>query len=101
MNEQTSIGQVKRDISTLVNRVAHGGERIILTSRGKPKTALVSIADYEKLLAQEAGGQERFLSWMQQTRALASKILERRAGETIGVETILLANQENLEGRGG
>jgi len=34
-----SIGQVKRDISELVNRVAYGKERIILTSRGKPKAA--------------------------------------------------------------
>jgi antitoxin (DNA-binding transcriptional repressor) of toxin-antitoxin stability system len=28
---QVSIGQVKRDISELVNRVAFGGERVILT----------------------------------------------------------------------
>ena len=27
-----SIGRVKRDISDLVNRVAYGGERIVLTS---------------------------------------------------------------------
>ena len=44
-----SIGRVKRDLSELVNRVAYGGERIMLTSRGKPKAALVSIADYERL----------------------------------------------------
>ena len=49
---QVSIGQVKRDISELVNRVAYGGERIVLTSRGKPKAVLVSMADYERLLAQ-------------------------------------------------
>lgn len=47
--EKVSIGQVKRDISDLVNRVAYGGERIILTSRGKPKAALVSIDDFERL----------------------------------------------------
>jgi len=43
---QASIGQVKRDISELVNRVAYGHEQVILTSRGKPKAALVSIEDY-------------------------------------------------------
>jgi len=52
MARQVSIGQVKRDISELINRVAYGGERIVLTSRGKPKAALVSISDYEQLLAQ-------------------------------------------------
>ncbi len=37
MNTQVSIGQVKRDISELVNRVTYAGEHIVLTSRGKPK----------------------------------------------------------------
>jgi prevent-host-death family protein len=52
MTVQISIGQVKRDISELVNRVAYGGERIVLTSRGKPKAVLVSMSDYEHILAQ-------------------------------------------------
>ena len=42
---QVSIGQVKRDISDLVNRAAYGGERIVFTSRGRPKAAIVSIGD--------------------------------------------------------
>jgi prevent-host-death family protein len=95
MNERVSIGQVKRDISTLINRGAYGSERIVLTSRGKPKAALVSMEDYQKLQAQDTDGQERFLSWMQQARALASQVLERRAGEMVDVETILLASQED------
>ena len=37
---QVSIGQVKRDISDLVNRVAYRGDRVVLTSRGKPKAVL-------------------------------------------------------------
>ena len=49
IHEKVSIGRVKRDVSDLVNRVAYGGERIILTSRGKPKAALVSIDDLERL----------------------------------------------------
>lgn len=48
-SEKVSIGRIKRDVSDLVNRVAYGGERIILTSRGKPKAALVSIDDLERL----------------------------------------------------
>ena len=100
MNEQVSIGQVKRDISTLVNRVAYGGERIVLTSRGKPKAALVSMEDYQKLQAQKPGGQERLLFWRQQTKTLANEILERRAGEAVDVEAILLASREDLESRG-
>lgn len=52
-HEKVSIGRVKRDVSDLVNRVAYGGERIILTSRGKPKAALVSIDDLERLRQSE------------------------------------------------
>jgi prevent-host-death family protein len=43
------IAEIKRTISVIVNRVAFGRERIILTSRGKPKAALVSIEDLQKL----------------------------------------------------
>jgi len=52
MTLRVSIGQVKCDKSELINRVANGGERIVLTSRGKPKAVLVSVSDYEQLTAQ-------------------------------------------------
>jgi len=47
--DSVGIAEVKRNISTLINRVAFGRERIILTSRGKPKAALISIEDLRKL----------------------------------------------------
>ena len=47
------IGRIKRDISELINRVAHGGERIVFTSRGKPK-ALVRIDDMNSCLVVDA-----------------------------------------------
>jgi prevent-host-death family protein len=46
MDTRVSIGQVKRDISELVNRVNNAGERIILTSRGKPNAGLINIVYY-------------------------------------------------------
>lgn len=47
--DAVGIAEIKRNISTIVNRVAFGRERIVLTSRGKPKAALVSIRDLQKL----------------------------------------------------
>ena len=67
---QVSIGQVKRDISDLVNRVAYRGERIVLTSRGKPKAALVSIEDYERLEREQS--HDSLARWHR-------KIIEKRA----------------------
>jgi len=45
------IAEIKRSILTIVNRVAFGRERIVPASRGRPKVALVSIKDLQKLEA--------------------------------------------------
>lgn len=45
------IAQAKNLLSELVNRVAYGGERILLASRGRPKAALISLADLHQLEA--------------------------------------------------
>ena len=94
-----SIGQVKRDISELVNRVAYGGERIVLTSRGKPKAALVSIEDYERLRRGQVEEQTtKWQAWMAQTDALAARIRARR-GEPVDVDGLLRRGREELERR--
>lgn len=78
MNAHVSFGQVNRDISELVNRVCYAGERIILTSRGKPKAALIGMEDYEHLLNSESRA-TNIKKWLAETRALSRKI-EKRHG---------------------
>ena len=95
MNTQVSIGQIKRDISELVNRVSYAGERIILTSRGKPKAALVSMKDYERLLKSE-GRAADIQKWLAGTRALSGRI-EKRRGKPVDVDAILEASRDDLE----
>ena len=43
------ISEFKRNVPACVHRVASGQERILLTSRGAPKAALVSVEDLQKL----------------------------------------------------
>jgi len=76
MNDtMVSIGQVKRDISVLVNRVSYGGERILLTSRGKPKAALVSIEDYQHLIGVKSDeALQKFEAWLKASDQLADEI---------------------------
>lgn len=95
-----SIGQVKRDISELVNRVAFGGERIVLTSRGKPKAALVSVEDYEQLhkLAQEEYVQQ-WQQWLAAAARLSNAILAERNGQMLDIELLLQAARADLEER--
>ena len=97
MDDHVTIGQVKRDISDLVNRVAFGGKRIILTSRGKPKAAIVSMRDYEKLIKDQLPEQERLMGWAQQSRALVERIRERRVGSLIDVAEIQAASRAEFE----
>ena len=93
MNTQVSIGQIKRDISELVNRVAYAGDHIIITSRGKPKAALINMQEYERLLASE-GRAADIQKWLAETRTLSNKI-EKRRGKPVNVE----ASRHDLETR--
>ena len=95
-----SIGQVKRDISELVNRVAYGGDRILLTSRGKPKAALISIADYERLKRQDNEAKVAdWKEWMQRADQLVESIRESRHGEYMDIERLERENDDDLEQR--
>jgi len=101
-DESVPIGRMKRDISSLVNRVAYGGERIVLTSRGKAKAALIGMDEYARLSAE--GDQARapqWRVWLAQADALAEQIMSRRGGEPVPVEELLHSDREDLEARHG
>lgn len=98
--ESVSIGQVKRDISEMVNRVAYGQERIVLTSRGKPKAALISLEDYERLKRQDHETRmAEWQEWLRRADALANSICESRQGEYMDLEALERENDLDLEQR--
>lgn len=99
MNElHVSIGEVKRDISHLVNRVAYGGERVVLTSRGKPKAVIVSIEDYEHLVQDVAArNQSKQEAWLVESDRLVARIADRLHGAQVDTETILAAEKADQE----
>lgn len=43
--------QARAELSDLVNRVAYGGERVVLSRHGRAVAAIVSAADLERLAA--------------------------------------------------
>jgi prevent-host-death family protein len=97
---RVSIGRVKRDISDLVNRVAYGGERIVLTSRGKPKAALVSVEDYERLEGERVGQVVALWeAWLAESEKLSTDILTRRQGKPLDVDALWQAARADLEER--
>lgn len=44
-----TISEAKAKLSELVHRAAYGHERILLGSRGRPKAAIISIEDLQRL----------------------------------------------------
>ena len=95
---QVSIGQVKRDISELINRVAYQGERVVLTSRGRPKAVLVSLEDYARLQEAEKSLASR-ASWLADAQALAERIRQRRGDQDIDVDTLIQSDHEERDTR--
>jgi len=97
---RVSIGRVKRDISDLVNRVAYGRERIVLTSRGKPKAALVSIEDYDRLeRGQAARAMASWQAWTAENERLAADIRARRGGRPLDLDRPWRDARADLEER--
>lgn len=100
MTSEISIGQVKRDISDLVNRVAYQGERIILTSRGRPKAALIGLKDFEKLEQADKALKTR-AAWLSDAKALSERIRQHRENQLIDVDALLAADRDDLESSNG
>ncbi|MCO5186373.1 MAG: type II toxin-antitoxin system Phd/YefM family antitoxin [Anaerolineae bacterium] len=97
---EVSIGQVKRDISQLVNRVAYGGERIVLTSRGKPKAVLISLEDWASLENEQQGERlAQFEAWLAANQRLSEQILAYRGGQPVDVAALLETDQNEREER--
>ena len=99
MEIKITIEQAKREFFEIIQRVAAGNERFVLTSRGKAKAALVSVEDYQVLQSLELSDQTRLRTWMQATQALASEILEKRDGIMVDDGNILDESRNELEDR--
>lgn len=87
-----SMTEAKNTLADVVNRVAYGGERIILASRGRPKAALISIDDLRALevLQDVETRKARMSAWLDKARDLRQQILKRREGIPLPDSTQLL-----------
>lgn len=50
---QVSTATAKRDFSQLVNQVYYGHRRVVVTSRGKPKVAIVKLKDASERITKQ------------------------------------------------
>jgi len=78
--DRASVAQAKNSLSSLINKVAYGKARIVLESHGKPKAALISTEDLEKLEQLDRGEKtlEGRFQILAQAQTLRQKICRRR-----------------------
>ena len=99
--EKASVAHTKNTLSGLINKVAYGKTRIVLESRGKPKAALVSTEDLERLERLDQGKEapEARVQILSQARNLRRKI-HRRRKKTLSDSAKLLARlrEERVHG---
>ncbi len=96
MARQTSIAEARDKLSLLVNAVAHGHARIVLTSRGRPKAALVGLDDLAAIEGLDAFPEPSEGSF-QELDALAVRIVQRRGALLPDSSDDLAALREGAE----
>lgn len=99
MAKGVSVGEAKARLSSLINAVAYGGERVVIQSRGRPKAALVSVEDLHRLEGTHAlrpSKAQRALGLAQ-----ADRVREALRGFklTDSVEKLARLREERLRGR--
>ena len=81
-----SVSQLKESLSEYLNRAAYGQERIVVSSRGKPKAAVISLQDLERL------------EELEDAAAAREAVAEYKRGETVSLEQLMTELEE--AGRG-
>ena len=84
-----SVRELKDALSAFLNRAAFGHERVIVTSRGKPKAAVISVEDLY------------LLEELEDAQAARETLAAYSAGELLDWETVKteLREEEHIESR--
>ena len=75
-----SESRLRNALPEYLNRAAYGGERIIVASRSKPKAAVISVADLERL------------EELEDAQAAREALAAYQAGETVPYEELRTEN---------
>jgi prevent-host-death family protein len=80
--ETISVSKLKEGLSEYLNRAAYGHERIIIASRGKPKAAVISLQDLERL------------EELEDALAAEEALVEYERGQTVSLEQLITELEE-------
>ena len=84
--KRIGLAEARDNFSGLINDAAHGHQRIIIESRGRPKAAIVSIEDLQRLDEMGDGrktARSPMLRWLDETQQLLRRQRPVAAGTTL------------------
>jgi len=84
--KRVGLAAARNNLSGLINDAAHGHQRIVIESRGRPKAAIVSIEDLQRL--DEIGDGRKptrspMLRWLDETQDALRRQRPLAAGATL------------------
>jgi prevent-host-death family protein len=94
---KVNIRKARENFSEIINRVAAKGERVILTSRNKPKAAIVSLKDAMAIEDRSMKKAKRFLQ-LERIRKMRLKLARKRLVDD-SLEALRKMREERVEGR--
>ena len=101
MKVRISIGELKRDLSGVINQAAYGKERIVIVSRGKPKAAMIGMEDLERLQRINSYDREAQIAWLARADALRERTRRWQAAHGIepqdSAETLRQLREERVD----
>ncbi len=80
MPKTVSVSEAKNQLSAVMEWAVESGEEVIIESRGEPKVAILSYAEYQEFLALREQARRREV--FQQLEELAKKVRARNADLT-------------------
>ena len=94
---KVNIRKARENFSEVINRVAARGERVILTSRNKPKAAIVSLKDAMAIEDRSMRKAKRLLQ-LERVKKMRQKLARKRLMDD-SLETLRKIREERVEVR--
>jgi prevent-host-death family protein len=94
---KVNIRKARENFSEVINRVAARGERVILTSRNKPKAVIVSLKDAMAIEDRSMRKAKRLLQ-LERVKKMRQKLARKRLMDD-SLETLRKIREERVEVR--
>jgi prevent-host-death family protein len=94
--KRIALSEARDRLSSLVNEVAHGKQRVVLESHGRAKAAIVAISDLERLEADEDPADGEAASMLHWLRDAERHLAEAKTSGAPSVEALREVREHSI-----